>query len=156
MPSEFDPLHTERYYYHQMGTFPVGRQYVYSEYYDSLLALHRADRERIKELEEKNEDKGATVALWKMNCETRAARNEESQERIASLEDALKELMPSEYISTEKIGWRGTNPPTSAHFQCEFCNASDLDCILIPHKSDCIILRLRALLAPNVEETKET
>lgn len=149
MPSEFDPEKVERMDIDRnRGLYVDGAgELVWSHDYDSLLALHRADRERIKGLEVQrdyaNEQNRRQYELLEIR-----------ERRIASLEAALRVLMPSEYISTEKIGWRGTSPPTNDHFQCEFCNASDLDCILIPHKIDCIILRLRALLAPNVEEEK--
>jgi len=47
-------------------------------------------------------------------------------------------------VLDENLGWRGENPITADHFQCEFCGECDLDCTLIPHKPECPVLAARA------------
>lgn len=63
------------------------------------------------------------------------------------LREALVGLMGTEAVE-EKIGWRGSNPPSNEHFSCEFCGESHLDFTLIPHLDNCPILAARAALEP--------
>lgn len=63
----------------------------------------------------------------------------------ARLREALERFMGTEAID-EKIGWRGSNTPSNAHFSCEFCGESHFDFTLIPHLDDCPILTARAAL----------
>ena len=60
---------------------------------------------------------------------------------------AASELYETLASVEREIGWRSTGPTDRDHYYCEFCGHTHADADLIPHKPDCLVTNVRAILA---------